>query len=69
LHAPDVVGSCFHGDRVFECRYSKGDVAELRAEVEALKAGMGGGMGGSKAPMGNVGNGKPAAGHTEAMVV
>lgn len=41
------------------CRYSKGDVAELRAEVEALKAGMGKG----------VGNGKPAAGHAEAMVV
>lgn len=53
-------------------RYSKGDVAELRAEVEALKANMGMGGGG----MGKgVGNGKPAAHpaihpqHTEATVV
>jgi len=51
-------------------RYSKGDVAELRAEVEALKANMGGGGMGK-----GVGNGKPAAHpaihpqHTEATVV
>lgn len=47
-------------------RYSKGDVAELRAEIEALKASMGGNRG----PMGGgMGNGKPTAGHTEAVVV
>jgi Amt family ammonium transporter len=60
-------GGSAYGDTVGESHfeYSKGDVAELRAEVEALKAGMGGGMGmgGGK----GVGNGKPA--HTEAAVV
>jgi hypothetical protein len=53
-------------------RYSKGDVAELRAEIEALKAGMHGNRAGGMAPMGGgMGNGKPTGtlGHTEATVV
>jgi hypothetical protein len=55
-----------HSGRFCMRRYSKGDVAELRAEIEALKAGMGGNRG----PMGGgMGNGKPTAGHTEAVVV
>ena len=71
MHVCAVCG-CAHTQRplLHACRYSKGDVAELRAEIEALKAGMGGG----RAPMhggmgGGMGNGKPTAGHTEAVVV
>jgi Amt family ammonium transporter len=61
-------GGSAYGDTAGESHfeYSKGDVAELRAEVEALKAGMGGGMGGGK---GAIGNGKPVGTHTEAVVV
>lgn len=63
-------GGSAYGDTAGETHfeYSKGDVAELRAEVEALKAGMGGG-GGGKFPKGNGGINKPAAEHTEAVVV
>lgn len=57
-------GGSAYGDTIGETttfEYSKGDVAELRAEVEALKAGMGIKGNGAGA------NGKPA--HTEALVV
>jgi hypothetical protein len=64
------VAVLMHSDRCCMRRYSKGDVAELRAEVEALKASMGGGRGPMGGGMGGgMGNGKPTAGHTEAVVV
>lgn len=70
IHARAVCGNGLTQRLLLMRRYSKGDVAELRAEIEALKASMGGGRGPMGGGMGGgMGNGKPTAGHTEAVVV